>query len=199
MKRLIAAVMVWVAAASAANAQDCAYDRAAMLALSFHAFDQDLTPGGWRAVDGVGCEATAADLIAEYRTYNAAYLVNGEPQQITGLNWHEAQLRASAGQTERAIALFRKTYPRATESDTFYADATIAFLEKDREALQTARDALAALPEPPWFADAIADLENRTGQQFRWPLNLDVVDGFLACFDRSYREAYGADCRPAAP
>ena len=37
------------------------------------------------------------------------------------------------------------------------------------------------------------------GQKFkmRWPPNIDVVDGLIHCFDRSYDEAYGSACRPA--
>jgi hypothetical protein len=101
-----------------------------------------------------GCELAAADLIAEYRTANAAALVNGHPQQITGLNWHEAQLRAANGQTERAIRLFEHSRVTYMESDALYGQATVAFLKRDRAALQQARDALAALPPPPDFAQA---------------------------------------------
>jgi hypothetical protein len=146
-----------------------------------------------------GRELAAADLIAEYRTANAAALVNGHPQQITGLNWHEAQLRAANGQTERAIRLFEHSRVTYMESDALYSQATVAFLKRDRAALQQARDALAALPPPPPdFAQAAEDFRRRTGQVATWPSNLGVVDGLIACFDRPYREAYSTACRPRA-
>jgi hypothetical protein len=145
-----------------------------------------------------GCELAAADLIAEYRTANAAVLVNGHPQQITGLNWHEAQLRAANGQTERAIRLFEQSRVTYMESDALYGQATVAFLKRDRAALQQARDALAPLPPPPDFAQATEDFRRRTGQVATWPSNLGVVDGLIACFDHSYREAFSTARRPRA-
>ncbi len=44
------------------------------------------------------------------------------------------------------------------------------------------------LPPP-----AAADLKTRYGQALVWPDNLDVVDGLIACFGRSYKVAYA--CR----
>lgn len=67
----------------------CRYDRAAVLTLDEQAFDQDMS-GGWRALSDRGCEASAADLIRDYRaahTLERAYLSY----------WHEGQLRADAG------------------------------------------------------------------------------------------------------
>jgi hypothetical protein len=31
--------------------------------------------------------------------------------------------------------------------------------------------------------------------ELKWPMNLDVLDGLIACFDRPYSEAYDAKCR----
>jgi hypothetical protein len=157
-----------------------------MLALSRRAFDQDLQ-GGWRAVSARdGCIAAAADLIRDYRERHRL--------NDTILFWHEGQLRASDGQTEAASALFERS--RKEPADAFgwnqYVDATIAFLRNDRPALLAARASLAGLPRPSGFEPR--DPQGRP-ISLSWPMNLDVVDGLIACFGRSYREAYGPACR----
>ena len=115
MKRMAMACMSLVLLAACATKSpvatarpsQCGYDEAAMLALDENAFDQDLSNGGggWRKIANIaGCEVAAADLIAAYKKKH------GLDKPI--LNWHEGQMRASAGQTERAIALLssaRKT------------------------------------------------------------------------------------------
>ena len=168
----------------------CVRNRDELLALGQQAFDQDLQ-GGWRAVSARhGCEIAAADLIRDYRA------ARGLTDTI--LFWHEGQLRAAAGQTDAAIRLFEQS--RKPPSDRFgwnpYVDATIAFLRGDRAALIAAREALAALPRP-------ADFEPRDPQgrplQISWPMNLQVVDGLIACFGRSYKQAYARNCTAASP
>lgn len=159
------------------------------LALDFMAFDQTME-AGWREVaNRDGCEVAAADLIKEYRTTKSD-LSEG---MLSTMRWHEGQMRAEAGQNEQAIALFETTY-KDKENDSFgwnyYVDATIAFLEQDREALSTAREQLAALPKP-----SDMNMKDADGNPVKidWPPNLKVVDGFVACFGKSYAESYG-DC-----
>lgn len=161
----------------------CTFNRAELLALDEHSFDQDMD-GGWRAVARQEeCSEVAADLIREYR----------ETRGLTStiLYWHEGQLRAFAGSTDEAIRLFEKS--RKT-FDIFgwnlYVDASIAFLKRDKPALLAAREALARLPRPEDFnpQDAQGNVVN-----ISWPPNLSVVDGLITCFDRGYKEAYG--CR----
>lgn len=176
----VIALALWQAAAGA----DCTYDRTQMLALSQQAFDQDLA-GGWRPLaQRAECRLAAADLIRDYR--------EARRNQAEILFWHEGQLRAIAGQTAQAIALFERA--RKAE-DPFgwnpYVDATIAFLRGERAALLAARERLTQVPRPANFPERDAN-----GRPTRWPLNLDVVDGFIACFGRPYGEAYGASCRP---
>jgi hypothetical protein len=167
----------------------CIADRERLLALDPRAFDQDLE-GGWRAVAlREECQSAAADLIRDYRR------LHGLSDSI--LYWHEGQLRALAGETKAAIALFERS--RKGPGDRFgwdaYVDATIAFLRHDRRALMAARESLARLPRP-------ADFDPRDPQghplRMAWPVNLDVVDGFIACFGRTYVQAYGPACRAPA-
>jgi hypothetical protein len=168
---------------------DCRQADETMLALSFQDFDQG--DEGWRSLETAGCEIAAADGIKKYRERNADMVVNAD----NTLAWHEAQLRASAGQTDAALELMVSRRDTASPSIRPYTDATIAFLRRDWAGLLAARDALVALPEPQAFRDAA----NRYAASYpdlpplKWPLNLDVVDGLIACFDRPYSEAY--ECR----
>ena len=206
---MITAAMLLLAGATAAPAPaleraDCSYDRAAMLALDENAFDQDLGNGGggWRALEGKpGCEQATADLLAAYRA--------AHPDGSTMLAWHEGQVRAGLGQDEQAIALFdaaRKPAEQDLAGWNLYVDASIAFLKHDRPALQAARDALAKVAYPggegmPTLKDGYLEIAaegGRPAMKVRWPPNIDVVDGFLNCFEKPYKEAYRSDCRPHA-
>jgi len=175
-----------------------------MLALDENAFDQDLSNGGggWRGVAGKhGCIAAAADLIDAYR--------QAHPDASTTLAWHEGQMRASLGQDAKAIALFdaaRHPPERDKAGWNHYVDATIAFLRHDRPALQAARDALAKVPyaaaegmPPALDKDGYIEFPAEDGQpsfKMRWPPNIEIVEAFLNCFDKSYDEAYGnKECR----
>jgi hypothetical protein len=164
-----------------------------LMSLSLEAFDQ--SDSGWRSLVSPGCELRVADLIAEYR---AAHADDPAVADDSGsLLWHEAQLRAAGGQTDAAIGLMTRSRSAAGEQvERLYIDATIAFLRRDGEALADARVEMAASPEPEWFtragrrwAETYPDLPPLV-----WPLNLDVVDRLIACFDRPYAEAY--DCPP---
>lgn len=177
-------------------ADACAYDRAALLALDYDRFDQDLN-GGWRLVSyAEGCGLAAADLIAVYRDLNVAKLT---PYNLKLLNWHEAQLRASAGQVAESIALFERTFdpdPRQAAWND-YVRATLAFMRGNRPDLLAARDSLARTPKPESFEEVQRQFREKFGSEFRWPANLDVVDGLIACFGKPYKEAYSSDaCRP---
>ncbi|MCL1499931.1 hypothetical protein M3O57_10010 [Xanthomonas nasturtii] len=174
----------------------CSYDRAAMLALDENAFDQDLQ-GGWRTIsDRPGCALAAADLLRDYRQAHA----------ITGgvVTWHEGQMRAEAGQSAQAIALFEQSYKPADQDAAGwnpYVAAMIAFLKRDRAGVEAARARLASVPYPkdkdmPPLQDGYMILPATSGRpeiKARWPPNLDVVDGLLKCYDESYSVAYGAE------
>lgn len=169
-----------------------------MLALDENAFDQDLSNGGggWRKIANTpGCEVAAADLIAEYRRKHAL----NTPIMV----WHEGQMRASGGQTVQAIELLsaaRKSEP-GQEAWNAYVDATVAFLRRDKPALLAARDRLKRVPVPEVLGplkDGHVEVPMQNGQtmKMRWPMNIDVVEGLVACFGKPYSEAYGMACRP---
>ncbi|AMU96094.1 hypothetical protein AOA14_15920 [Sphingopyxis terrae subsp. terrae NBRC 15098] len=181
----------------------CAYDRNAILQLDPNMFDQD-DKAGWRELaNRDGCQAAAADAIALYIESHRETLVR--QWQLPSFKWHEAQLRAMAGQVSQATRLMRQSIkpekgPEGFEGWTDYALpwnqyvlATIAFLEGDMDALKEARDRLANSPMPPGF-DTLD--RSQVSVPPSWPLNLDVVDGLIACIGQPYQEAYGsAHCR----
>jgi hypothetical protein len=193
---------VLVMSCSIADAQEfpsnsCGYDRAHLLGLDENQFDQDMS-GGWRALASIpGCALVAADLLHDYR--EAHHKKSGL------LFWHEDQVRADAGQYPEAIALMKQAYKPA-EADkagwNLYIDATIAFLRRDRTALEQAKIKLAAV-QPPIGVDIPpvvngymeADFADGSKRKIRWPINIDVVEGLENCFDKPYVEAYNDTCR----
>ena len=176
------------AAGEEGDAPPCVQDREAFMAMDYWAFDQ--SPEGVRSVsERAECELEAADLIRDYHEmlrqrgepvtfeYEGSTITMGATGEVFILYWHEGQLRAFAGQTDRAADLFRKSLK--PEDQNFqgwnqYALASIAFLEDDRVALTAQRNELAERVP----ADNI---------------NLGVVDGLIACFGKSYSDAYGSD------
>ena len=180
------------------SSDKCRFDRARLLALDENEFDQDIS-GGWRALASTpGCVLIAADLLRDYR--------NAHHKESGLLFWHEAQVRADAGQYPEAIALMEHAY-KPTEDDKAgwnpYVDATIAFLRRDRTALKRARERLTAVPPPagvgvPPVIDGYmeADFDDGSKKRIRWPINIDVVEGLENCFDKTYAEAYKEICRP---
>lgn len=138
------------------------------LSLDYRAFDQTEGQGFRALVTKPGCEKQAADLIEAYIAANGA--------KQSSLRWHIAQLRATQGDSVAAIR-YSKTV--LTDKDdrkpgalrwNDYVRATIAFLEKDRVALQNHREAVAAGKD----------------EHFGNALNLKLLDSLLRHFDRDY-------------
>lgn len=193
---------------SAVSSEDriCSYDRDALLSLDEQAFDQDLSGGGggWRKIANLpGCERAAAELIGAYRAKHG--------HSSSALMWHEGQLWAEANEYERAIPLLEGSKRKEAEDLigwNHYVDATVAFLRNDRAGLGRAREALSEVPHTPASGfppveDGYIEIAAREGQlpfRMRWPPNLEVVDGLVECFGKSYGEAYGSpSCRASAP
>lgn len=156
-------------------------------AQDFATFDQ--TEAGWRSVARRDCFDEAADLIADYRAYHQGTL---SAHELSGLLWHEGQMRAIAGDTQAAITPFATSRRDEDPLQLHYANATIAFLRQDRAALMEARETLAAIPEPEGFAAAMVRFRENYPDDTppEWPLNLNIVDRFVACFEESYEVAY---------
>ena len=168
---------------------------ARLLALPQDKFDQDFT-GGWRPyADIEGCKNTTAELIKDYILYSAPY----PPRDIGMLRWHAGQMKAATGRYNEAINLFKGTYHRPDDNQDWniYVDASIAFLEGDKVALQAAYDALAATDVPDHlkaarqkFLDENPNVTMPDGF-INQPANLSVVKDLIDCFAQPYSKAYG--------
>ena len=174
------------------SAPDCSYDLDAMLALDRNAFDQDIPSGGWRGLSNAGCYEEAAELIRAWR--------HEKRDHASILYWHEGQMRAFAGQTDQAIALFELTRSSIDDDADFgwnhYVDGTIAFLRGDREGLDRTMARLAMMPEP---SDNSFTRADGTVIRMSWPPNMNVLKSFDACWGRPYKDAYGHDCTQSPP
>jgi hypothetical protein len=171
-----------LAAEPQSGADTCAFDRSKLLSQDLATFDQ--SPQGWRelAFKGAACHRETADLIAEYRKLRPEVMKTNINSYL--LYWHEGQTRAFMGENQQARGLFEQSrvpHIPVFKAWNIYVDATVAFLDRDRDALLNARTRLAELPP-------------EAGKPGSKPMNLDVVDGLVRCFDRSYADAYSA-CR----
>lgn len=140
------------------------------LQLPYQQFDQT-EHQGFRLLAEQQCDQQAADLIE-------AYIAKNQAKQ-SSLRWHIAQLRASSGDYANAI---RYANTVLNEQEDFsknplrwndYVKATIAFLERDRKALQVHRDRVVAA----------------AAEHFGNELNGKLLDALLRHFDRDYRYA----------
>jgi hypothetical protein len=182
--RLLLLTALMICMTSESRAGECRGSMDALLALDFEAFDQE--EGGWRAAERRG-RGDVADVIRAYRLAHEKSLLEWQRDLLL---WHEAQLRALHGDYPTAVRLMRDSSGAPFEAHNLYVAATIAFLEGDLAALKAARAKLAALPEPPEYADAAKQFRARTDTEMGWPPNLNVVDGLVRCFGQPYRQAY---------
>jgi hypothetical protein len=147
-----------------------------LMELSFDGFDQTMGEG-WRKYSKQGCKKEAASLLDEYFEVHRANL-EGWQERIN--RWHAGQVYALMDDYETARERFLASYdPDEAEDPEFpwndYVDATIAFLDGDREKLQKHRDRIAATE----------------GQQ-----NLQVVDNLLEFLGKPYSVAYSGGPAP---
>lgn len=180
---------------SSAELAACGVDsehRSRLMALSPNEFDQDLT-GGWRPVaDRAGCELAAATLLKDYIDENGIEPDDG------AMHWHVGQMLAFAGSDEAAIPWLEMT-PQTEPALQLYVEGTVAFLARDRVALQNAIDSLSAVK--------VSVAEREMKRQFLEdnpdisvpegfldePPNLRVLEGLLGCFEDPYSVAYGCE------
>lgn len=166
-------VVVLVCSSTQAFADECddllQEHRGTDMSLSYEQFDQ--TPdNGFRVLAANACYAEAASLIQEYIATNNA--------TENSLRWHVAQLSATAGDYPTAIDFSKQVL---SESEDFslkplrwndYVLATIAFLEKDMDALELHRN-------------RVAEATDYAGNA----MNLKLLDALVKHFDESYAYA----------
>ncbi len=155
-------------------------------------FEQERAWSGFvRAFELRDCDREAADILAAFRSDHASQIADDARSEFASRNRFklyvvEARYAARDGQYERAIALLE--HARAEDSAArgatmvSYLDLQLAFLRRDRIALDAARARLRAEVTAPPFNEG--GLNQIAGQ-----LLLNQGDGFVLCFDRTYLEA----------
>ncbi|MDP5208375.1 hypothetical protein [Microbulbifer sp. 2205BS26-8] len=162
-------------------------EKARVIRLEFWEFDQSQTDG-WRPFYEAGCYQIAADLLIEYVNMNPA-LAN----KHVILNMHAGQMLASTGNYEKAKNYFSMSYSpmkdKAWINWNAFVDATIAFINSDMPGLKSAKEKIE-------LQETITKEAYPNFPEYWWgkKMNLDVVNGFIACFDKPYVEAY-ENCR----
>ena len=202
-----AAIMIGVAAlAHAATEQkpfsECVPDPEPYMAMDFANFDQGVAPAensgervvwGWREIAQTpGCEDAIAELISAWRVRHDGELDDHDRSFIA---LHEGQMRAAAGDYERAIPLVEAG--RVAFSDPVeqaYLDAIVAFLNHDRAALLAARDRMLAIPPPENWSELQRAFREQASQEMQWPLNIEATNKLVACFGEHYPVSRETTC-----
>ena len=91
--------------------------------------------------------------------------------QARNLHWHLGQIHAFNDNYEAAITEMKQSYAGGPIYWKCYVDGSIAFLEKDKPALEK----------------ALSTLRQQDNQ-----MNIEFLEKFLKYFDQSYAEAYNA-------
>lgn len=152
--------------------QHCALTAAeerTMLEASYGEFDLGMGASSWRSLLNRGCAGDAAIIVGKYIAAHKASLAE---EEIRLLSFHEGQTRALDGQKKPAIPPLREALAGNPSPEwRAYVEATIAFLDSDKSALQAARERYAALSPPK-------------------DMRLAVIDGLIACFRKPYSVAW---------
>ncbi len=160
-------------------------DHERILGLSFAEFDQT-EDNGWRPYYSSKCYVIAADLLVAY--------VERHPDLVREnyiLPFHAGQILAMAGDYDNAVLYLRRGFSSRDSKPidwNAFVEAHLAFIEKDVEKLAEMR---ARIDKQPAMDDGPGVPDWAVGKK----INLDVVDGFLACIDKPFAVAYEAPCR----
>jgi len=166
-----------------------------LIGLTYRDFDQDFK-GGWRAISyKEGCKGAAQNMLKSYITYHD-YKYKSDRNTLM---WHTGQVLAGDDKYDEAVLYFKQTYKMGQHSKEWnlYVEATLAFLSKDKPALITARDTLAAQPVSEELKASRRKFLKQNAN-VTWPdgfvdepQNLSVVNNLIRCYEEPYSVAYG--------
>ena len=156
-----------LAAAAAAQCDLSPGQTSRQLSLGYEQFDTQAGPDGWRQLNARGCVDTAVRLLQDYFTANGNRLTSSERSEIA---FHRGQALAFAGRDAESVRHFEEALRMGGDDEWMtYVEATLAFLRRDREALNRARERYAKIAPD--------------------SMRLNVLDGFLKCNGESYAKA----------
>lgn len=157
-----------------------------MMQLNFTEFDQN-PENGWRPYYKTHCFSVAQELLSDYIKLNPKVADKNHM-----LAFHAGQMFAFTGNYEAAKVYFRRSYSGKVSSwsnwDAF-VDANIAFIASDISGLEVAKSRIEQQETITKEA-----YPNFPAHFYGKKINLDVVEGFIACPSKSYLTAY-EDCR----
>ena len=167
-------IVILLAALVANSAPDCVVppaEKALQLSLGYAAFDEHPGKHGWRNLGATGCPEAAVELLEAYVQAHGNEL-SAEQQREAA--FHMGQTLALAGREPQSLPYFERAQSAdATPEWRAYVAATIAFLRRDRAALEAAHTAYEAISPD--------------------SMRLRVIEGFIACPSESYAKA--AHCK----
>lgn len=175
--QILITLFLTMASVSFANECDLTGERLVQqLSLEFWDFDQ--TALGWRQVADSGCYFESAQLIDIYHLQHSEKLLLWQRRILF---WHAGQMYAFSGFLPLAIMRFEKSINPDEEPNpelrwNDYVRGSIAFLNKDLETLKISAERA-----------AISKHDNNLK-------NVAILKSMIACFDRTYKEAYSASC-----
>lgn len=139
-----------------------------LLALGYDAFDTNSGQDAWRQLLARGCTDTAVATLISYRDANQAGMTR---DQLGEINFHMGQALAMSGRNDEAIPHFERSAKLGGSVEwTAYVAANLAFVRKDRPALEKSLEEYEKLASPGAMRRAF-------------------VRGFLRCIDKPYMEA----------
>jgi hypothetical protein len=163
----IAVLVLFVAGAD--SAKPCPSKPAAeLMSLPYDAFDIGDGPAAWRSLLNRGCVDTAVATLEAYRHANEAQMT---PEQSSEIHFHMGQALAMSGRNADSIPHFERASTSSSSAEwKAYVAANLAFVRKDRPALEQALTDYGKMSSPT-------------------STRLGFIRGFLKCIDKPYMEA----------
>jgi hypothetical protein len=142
-------------------------EKTAQLSLGYSAFDSRPGRHGWRNLAANGCPESAIELLEAY-LQGHRHELSGEQQREAA--FHMGQTYALAGREAQSLPYFERAQSAAASAEwQTYVAATLAFLRRDRSALESAYAAYAAISPG--------------------SMRLRIIAGLVACPAEPYAEA----------
>jgi hypothetical protein len=161
---MLALLLLFAAAPEPCVAADGEVQR--QLTLEYDEFDTDTGDYAWRQLNGRGCVDEALGLLEAYGKAHPSL-----PQsKRSEMAFHAGQALAFHGRDAEAIPYFQRALDIGGDIEWItYVAANFAFLKRDKAGLERARERYAALSPH--------------------SMRLKILDGFIACFPKSYMDA----------
>jgi hypothetical protein len=138
------------------------------MSLAYEQFDTGSGQDAWRTLLGSNCVDVA---VATLKAYEQANLGRMSAEQRDEINFHMGQALAMSGRESESIPHFERASTSSSPAEwKAYVAANLAFVRKDRPALEQALTDYGKMSSPT-------------------STRLGFIRGFLKCIDKPYMEA----------